>query len=210
VARMVVEGSDDPLAERLSVFWGDWDAVRTGEGEHLRLGPIDRLDLLDSGRLLVGSDRREPSVRPSHLELVLMSSDHMLAKFTDEYLERLRDTGSLLAGGPRAVTKAVLFPVRFLYTLVTGRIGLNDDSAGWWADEELPGGALAVEAIEWRNHGIPDTELAQQLLETDLATLHAECFEQYARQLDDLGEADRAGALAERAARVRVPSADAR
>jgi len=104
VQTLVMDKGSSPLSERLSVFWADWQTVRTGEGDHSRLGPVDRLDLLDSGRLLFGSDLREPSVRPSHEELVVMSADHILNKFTAAYLERLRDTRALLAGGPRAVT----------------------------------------------------------------------------------------------------------
>jgi predicted nucleotidyltransferase len=102
VQSLVVEKASSPLSERLSVFWADWHTVRTGEGVHSRLGPVDRLDLLDSGRLLLGSDLREPSVRPSHQELVVMSADHIVNKFTDAYLDGLRDTRTLLAGGPRA------------------------------------------------------------------------------------------------------------
>jgi predicted nucleotidyltransferase len=204
VQTLVVDRASSPLSERLSVFWADWDTVRTGEGAHSRLGPIDRLDLLDSGRLLLGSDRREPSIRPSHRELVVMSADHILNKFTDAYLERLRDARGLLAGGPRAVTKAILFPVRFMYTLRTGRIGLNDTSARWYAGEGLPGGALALKALEWRNDGLADAELAAQLLAADLDGIHGECFAAYANELEDLGEADRAVALVKRAASVQV------
>ena len=196
----VVARASSPLSERLSVFWGDWRAVRTGEGAHMRLGPIDRLDLLDSGRLLIGSDLREPSVRPSREELVVMSADHILAKFTDSYLERLRDTEALLAGGPRTVTKAILFPVRFMYTLATGRIGLNDSSARWYAAEGLPGGALATNALRWRGAGIEDDELAAQMLEAELDVLHGECFAAYSKQMEELGEDGRAAALTQRAA----------
>jgi hypothetical protein len=201
---LVVDKGSSPLSERLSVFWADWHTVRTGEGGHSRLGPVDRLDLLDSGRLLVGSDLREPSVRPSHRELVVMSADHILNKFTDPYLERLRDTWALLADGPRAVTKAILFPVRFMYTLRTSRIGLNDNSARWYAAEGLPGGALAMKALEWRNEGIADAELASQMLDGQLDAIHGECFAEYARELEDLGEASRARALTKRAASVHV------
>ena len=204
VQTLVVEEGSSPLSERLSVFWADWHTVRTGEGAHSRLGPVDRLDLLDSGRLLLGSDLREPSVRPSHEELVVMSADHILNKFTDAYLERLRDTRALLAGGPRAVTKAILFPVRFMYTLSTGRIGLNDNSAHWYAAEGLPGGALALKALEWRNDGIDDAELAGQMLDAELDAIHDECFAGYAKELEDLGEASRAAALANRAASVQL------
>jgi hypothetical protein len=204
VQSLVVEQGSSPLSERLSVFWADWHTVRTGEGAHSRLGPVDRLDLLDSGRLLLGSDQREPSVRPSHQELVVTSADHILNKFTDAYLDELRDTRALLAGGPRAITKAILFPVRFIYTLRTGRIGLNEDSARWYAAEGLPGSALALEALEWRNDGIADAELASQMLGAELDAIHGECFAGYAKELEDLGEASRAAALAERAASVQV------
>lgn len=210
VKSLVVEKATNPLSERLSVFWADWRAVRTGEGDHFRLGPVDRLDLLDSGRLLLGSDLRGPSVRPSQEDLVLMSSDLILTKFTEGYLEQLRDTEALVAGGPRPVTKAILFPVRFMYTLRTGRIGLNDDSARWYAAEGLPGSALGLKALEWRNDGISDIELGVQMVDADLATLHAECFAEYAKDLDGLGEASRAAALAERARCVHLITQDAR
>jgi hypothetical protein len=204
VQSIVVEKGSNPLSERLSVFWADWHTVRTGEGAHSRLGPVDRLDLLDSGRLLLGSDQREPSVRPSRQELVVMSADHILNKFTDAYLDGLRDTRALLAGGPRATTKAILFPVRFIYTLRTGRIGLNEDSARWYAAEGLPGGALVLQALEWRNHGIADAEAASQMLGAELNDIHGECFARYAKDLEDLGEASRAAALAKRAASVQL------
>ncbi len=55
VQELVVERASSPLSDRLSIFWGDWQAVRTGEGEHLRLGPVDRRDLLDCGHLLIGT-----------------------------------------------------------------------------------------------------------------------------------------------------------
>jgi hypothetical protein len=210
VRSLVLEKATNPLSERLSVFWADWHAVRTGTGDHFRLEPVDRLDLLDSGCLLLGSDLREPSVRPSQEELVLMSADLMLTKFTEGYFEQLRDAEALFAGGPRAVTKAILFPVRFMYTLRTGRIGLNDGSARWYAAEDLPGTALALAALEWRNDGINDLELAAQMVDADLATLHAECLAEYAKDLDSRGEAARAAALAERAECVHLVTQDAR
>jgi hypothetical protein len=211
VKRRVVARASSPLANRLSLFWGDWPAVRTGTGAGpSRLNSVDRLDLLDSGQLLVGSDLREPSVRPTRHELVVMSADFILAKFSAEYLERLADVESLLAGGVRAVTKAILFPVRFTYTARTGQIGLNDASAGWYAAEELPGSALALKALDWRNEDITDDELALRMLDADLATIHAECVAEYARELDALGETRRATVMTERAALIHVPAPDAR
>jgi predicted nucleotidyltransferase len=207
---VVEEKASNPLSGRLSVFWGDWRAVRTGDGDDFRLGPVDRLDLLESGKLLLGSDLREPSVRPSRGDLVSMSADLMLSKFTEAYLETLTDAAALVAEGPRAVTKAVLFPVRFMYTLGTGGIGLNEGSARWYAGEGLPGGTLALKALQWRTDGIGDAELAVQMLDAELATLHAECLTEYAKELDGLGETSRAAALAERSNYVHVAVTDGR
>jgi hypothetical protein len=209
VQRRVLKQATNQLSDRLSLFWADWRAVRTGEGQHFRLGPVDRLDLLDSGRLLLGSDLRGRSVRPSREELVLMSADLILTKFTEEYFEQLRATEALVAGGPRAATKAILFPVRFAFTLRTGQIGLNDGAARWYAAEGLPGSELALKALEWRNDGIGDADLAIQLLDAELATLHAECLAEYAEHLDGRGEAKRAAAMAERAGWVHLVSQDA-
>jgi len=206
VRSLVVAKASSPLAARLSLFWGDWSAVRSGSGDHCRLGPVDRLDLLASGRLLRGSDRREPSVRPSHRDLVLMSAEHMLGKFTDEYLEQLADADALLADGVRAATKAILFPVRFLYTLATGRIGLNDASARWYAAQGLPGAALALKALEWRNDGIANVDEAVQSLDAELLALHAECLEQYGRDLERIGDRGLAAAAVERNSNLRGAS----
>lgn len=208
VQERVVERASSPLSSRLSIFWGDWAAVRTGEGEHFRLGPVDRLDLLDCGRLLQGSDEREPSVRPSDDELVGMCAEFMLGKFTSAYLEELSATEALVASGPRAATKAVLFPVRFMFTLRNGGIGLNEESARWYADEELPGATLALKALEWRSEGIDDADHAVQMLDAELAILHAECLTEYAKHLEGLGEIARAAALAERAGHVQVAVPD--
>jgi predicted nucleotidyltransferase len=210
VQKMVVAKASSPLAERLSLFWGDWRAVTTGEGENLRLGPVDRLDLLDSGHLILGSDLREPSVRPTQHQLLLMSADFMLAKFSEEYLEGLGDTEALLAGRERAVTKAILFPVRFMYSMRAGGIGLNDRSALWYAAEGLPGGALALKALDWRSGGIRDVDLAARMLEAELVALHVECLNEYAAELDRLGEAARAAALAARVAAVDIAVGDRR
>ena len=208
VQQLVVERASNPLSDRLSIFWGDWRAVRIGEGEHFRLGPVDRLDLLESGQLLEGTDLREPSVRPTPEDLILMSADMILGKFTAGYLEGLSDSAALVASGPRALTKAVLFPVRFMYTLGTGGIGLNDGSARWYADEELPGATLALKALEWRNEGVDDAEAAVQMLDAELAILHAECLTEYAKHLEALGETARAAALAERIGHVQVAVPD--
>ena len=134
-----------PLHERLSVFWGT-PATLAGECEGGRFPPLDRLDLLESGRLLAGSDEARARVqRPSTEELVITGAefalDHLAAVRPasgddgdglgsiraggSEAFQQIRSPELLAAQGVRQVTKLVLFPVRFLYTAATGHVGTN-------------------------------------------------------------------------------------
>ncbi|TCK24278.1 hypothetical protein EV378_0050 [Pseudonocardia endophytica] len=178
--------SPSDLAERLSIFWSDPRGVRDGPGEHDRLPAIDRLDLLDSGVLLFGTDSREPAHRPTAAELVREGAEFACEKFDDAYLARLRRADLLVREGPRPVTKAVLFPIRFLYTLATGRIGRNDDAAAWYADHGAHP-ALAREATRWRTAGIDDGSAAAELLRQHLVGVHVEFFRRYAAEMADGG-----------------------
>jgi hypothetical protein len=62
VARSLRTGGS-ALHERLSVFWGTPSTLR-GQGRGGRFPPLDRLDLLDYGRLLTGRDARSGVARP--------------------------------------------------------------------------------------------------------------------------------------------------
>ena len=104
------------LAERLSIFYSDWP---TFDQPHswARLGPIDRLDLMRHGVLVHGIDhRRRFGRQPQRAELVAATA----AFLADKPLVR-QEPAVLVAQGPRPLTKAVLSPVRFLYTYATGR-----------------------------------------------------------------------------------------
>jgi hypothetical protein len=89
------------------------------------------------------------------------------------------------------VTKAVLFPVRFLYTLRTHRIGLNADAAGWYAEHGRHP-AVVAGAMRWREAGIIDPAAVTGLLAAELAGLYAEFVEAYAAELPDLARPLRA------------------
>ena len=92
-----------------------------------------------------------------------MCADLMLAKFTAELPRGAERHCSARGQRATSATKAVLFPVRFMYTLGTGGIGLNEGSARWYADEELPGASLALKALDWRSEGIDDADNAVQM-----------------------------------------------
>ncbi|HEY1971583.1 MAG TPA: hypothetical protein VGH89_26755 [Pseudonocardia sp.] len=179
---LVLERSPGELARRLSLFWTDWDGVRHGPGRHDRLPAVDRLDLISSGRLLYGEDHRGGATPPEPDALIRDGAEFAAARFDPAYLAGLRRPAELVAAGARAASKAVLFPVRLLYTLHTGQIGLNDAAAGWYAEH----GAhrpLSAEATRWRADGITDPEGATTLLRTHLAGLYRELFTEYRHAL---------------------------
>src|ERR1700733_1477566 len=64
-----VRAGGSPLHQRLSVFWGTPSTLR-GTASGGRFPPLDRLDLLEYGRLLAGAaarDRRAPPGRSGRL-----------------------------------------------------------------------------------------------------------------------------------------------
>jgi len=73
VARSVKAGGS-ALDERLSVFWGT-PATLQGQRPGGRFPPLDRLDLLEYGRLLTGTDVRSAVARPSHAELLVAGAE---------------------------------------------------------------------------------------------------------------------------------------
>jgi hypothetical protein len=150
-----------PLARRLSLFWTDRAGLRSGAG-HGRLGAVDRLDLLEHGRLLTGTDVREDAQRPSDADVAAETAAFAVARLDPAYVRGLRDPAQLYGRGVREMTKAVLFPVRWRYTLATGRIGPVDDAVAWFRAVGEPDGAvaLAVAAAGWRHDGLPETRRA--------------------------------------------------
>jgi hypothetical protein len=173
----VVEGVADrtrerlgtDMAERLSVSYGDWP---TFDQPHpwARLGAIDRLDLIHHGVLVCGIDHRRRFGRePQRAELVATTAAFLANKPLAP-----QEPAALVAQGPRALTKAVLSPVRFLYTYATGRAGSNADAARWYSDSRRPAAPLVRAALRWRTGVVPRAE-AVALVDAHLAGLQSEC-----------------------------------
>jgi hypothetical protein len=77
------------------------------------------------------------------------------------------------------VTKLVLFPVRFMFTAATGRVGINDEAVSWYlAAAEVPAKSLVRAALVWRAAAPEDRSAATALLREQLVPL-------YLRYIDD-------------------------
>jgi predicted nucleotidyltransferase len=157
------------LADRLSIFYGDWQTFDRPTAA-ARLGAIDRLDLMQHGVLVQGVDHRDAAGRvPDREELVAAT-----AAFLAEKPLARRDPAELVSAGPRLLTKAVLFPVRFLYTYATGRAGSNEEAGQWYCESQRPAADLVRGALGWRGGVVPREE-ATALVTAYLPALQAEC-----------------------------------
>lgn len=147
---------DDAVA-RVSIFWSDWSSLRSGAGRG-RFPAVDRLDLAEHGRWRLGPDRRAEIAVPTARALTLETARFALSRLASpSTLALLRDPDHGPALGVVEITKTVLFPVRFMYTIETGRAGGAADAVAWYlgAHPTRPGAALAADALRWRERGLP-------------------------------------------------------
>jgi hypothetical protein len=205
-----VRAGGSALHERLSVFWGT-PSILQGRASGGRFPPLDRLDLIEHGRLLAGTDARDGVARPGQDELLVAGAQFALGYLGGDpgLPERLRGlarsgprggdpvaeirTPSLLvSGGPRRVTKAVLFPVRFLFTAATGRVGTNALAAEHYlTDPHAPAADLVAAALAWRREQPGDGAAA--LLSRELIPLYVHYVDDHIARLDGAGSHRLAG-----------------
>jgi hypothetical protein len=219
VIRVVAKKSKgSALHERLSVFWGTPATLR-GELEGGRFPALDRLDLIENGRLLAGTDDARVGLpRPGERELIVTGAKfalgylagvrrpaggaaRILASFRPagkDAVEEIRSPDLLIARGVRRLTKLVLFPVRFLYTAATGRVGTNDAAAAHYlSDGNAPSGTLVAAALAWRTGQPTDEAAAAALLRAQLVPLYLHYIADHITRLDSLGELELAKAFRE-------------
>jgi hypothetical protein len=169
-----------------------------GEATGGRFPPLDWLDLLQYGRLLLGQDMREALPAPTARALLVAGADFALqALATPEVTAELRDPALLLHAGVRPLTKTVLFPVRFLYTARTGQMGRNEAAVTHFtATETGPVADLALRGFAWREEPPdPNDPSVLAILERGLLPLYRLFVDEYAVRLGQEGELDRARAF---------------
>ncbi|WP_206792833.1 hypothetical protein [Amycolatopsis sp. MtRt-6] len=155
-----------PLHRKLSVFWASLPALREGRDDG-RFPALDRLQLADDGRVLAGEDVRAEVARPEAAELLLESAGFAIAVLaTDEVTAEFTSPKRLLVDKVW-FTKAVLFPVRFLYsgTTSTGRAANNDEAIEWYLTrEDAPAASLVRLAQQVRaGHPLEPAEVEPEL-----------------------------------------------
>ena len=187
-----IKASGAPLADRLSVFWGSM-ATLSGEAPGGRFPPLDRLDLIQYGRLLAGRDVREQLPSPSLKDLVVVGAEfalRLLSKPDD--VAKLKDSEALAAGDLIKLTKTVLFPVRFFFTAGAGKVGMNDLAVEYFAATITgPAAELALRTLKWREAPPePGDPATRKVLEDGLIPLYRVFIDDYEPRLRDYGRAD--------------------
>jgi hypothetical protein len=187
-----VAASGAPLGERLSLFWGS-AATMTGSAAGGRFPPADLLDLHRHGRLLAGSDVRSEFRVPSLRDLIVAGAGFAYRILSGaESTAYLADPGKLARAPVRTLTKLTLYPVRFLYTARTGRVGINDEAVPHLlASTRGPAAELAREALQWRYSPPPPADRSLvAVLQRGIRPLYRMFIEDYEIRLSGYGEVD--------------------
>ena len=216
--------SGGPLCERLSVFWGTLNTLG-GRREGGRFPALDRLDLLENGRLLVGADVRSGLPRPSARELIVAGAEFAVEFLAggrwaasggqsglgsmqaarEDAVDEIRRPEMLIAAGLRRLTKLVLFPVRFVFTAATGRVGTNAVAAEWYlARHAAPSKRLVGAALAWRMAEPSDHDEVADLLRQDMVPLYLYYIDDHIARLNALGKVELARAFMEWRARLKA------
>jgi hypothetical protein len=201
-----VRAGGSALHGRLSVFWGT-PATLAGQTRGGRFPPLDRLDLLEYGRLLTGQDARQEAARPDRTELLVAGAEFALSSLAgdpslpdrlrgwsrlrvhpDSAGAEIRSPSLLVSRGPRRVTKVVLFPVRFLFTADTGRVGTNHLAAEHYlAGTHTPAAELVTAALGWRREPPADDEATVALVGRDIVPLYVQYIDDHVARLRAAG-----------------------
>lgn len=195
------------LASRLSIFHAPWP-LDGAPAPPSRFPAIDRLDLLEHGRLVFGDDRRHAFATPPTVEEIRKEAVSFSLSRSDPDVVADLDVA---AAGVRGTTKAILAPVRLWWLVEHGRVVGNDEAvAGYLGGADLPRGNLVAAALAWRREGrIEDVEGAQRLVDESALDLYAQVLARVAAR-DGLPGAAELAALADRFDRARIRDSSGR
>ncbi|MCC6887501.1 MAG: nucleotidyltransferase domain-containing protein [Hyphomicrobiales bacterium] len=119
------------LASKVSLFWTD-RSFEIG-----RFPPLDRIDYIDHGAPLFERERIVPT-RPGLGEI----RGYLCGKPFENWAQAATQFAALDTLEPRShkpYVRTLLYPARFIYSYMTGRIGSSDAAVEWLNNRRLPG-----------------------------------------------------------------------
>jgi hypothetical protein len=116
---------------KVSIFWADRD-FSLG-----RFPPLDRVDYLDHAIVLMEREPVQPT-RPTLAEIRLYLRGSPFANWVD-LARSFAVAKSLEPKERKAYLRTLLYPARFCYSWITGRIGSNDDGVAFLCEKRIAG-----------------------------------------------------------------------
>jgi hypothetical protein len=116
---------------KVSIFWAD---------RHFTLGrfpPLDRVDYLDYAVALIEREHLRPP-RPALKEIRQYLSGSNFTSWADR-ARSFAGAETLEPTDHKMYLRTILYPARFCYSWMTGRIGSNDDAVTFLNERPLPG-----------------------------------------------------------------------
>jgi len=131
-------------SSKVSVFWSDRDFSRG------RFPPLDRIDYLDHSIPLTERERVLPP-RPTLEEVRRYLRGAPLADWATN-ARRFTSARTLAQEDHKAYLRTLLYPGRFCYSWLTGRIGSNDDAVAFLGERPVAGldVSLIARALRYR------------------------------------------------------------
>jgi hypothetical protein len=116
---------------KLSVFWTD-RSFSAG-----RFPPLDRVDTIDHAIALIEREHVRPA-RPTLKEIQDYLGGAPFAGWAEQ-ARRFANAEMLEPKDRKAYLRTLLYPARFCFSWLTGRMGSNDQAVAFLADARLPG-----------------------------------------------------------------------
>ena len=116
---------------KLSVFWTD-RSFSAG-----RFPPLDRVDTIDHAIALIEREHVRPA-RPTLQEIQDYLGGAPFAGWAEQ-ARRFANAETLEPKDRKAYLRTLLYPARFCFSWLTGRMGSNDQAVAFLADARLPG-----------------------------------------------------------------------
>ncbi|MCC6888814.1 MAG: nucleotidyltransferase domain-containing protein [Hyphomicrobiales bacterium] len=129
--RMQAAAISETLARKTSIFWTDRSCAKG------RFPPLDRTDFIDYGIPLIERERVSPR-RPALDEIRRYLCGSPFESWS-ESASRFAGLATLEPTAHKPYLRAHLYPARFLYSFMTGRMGSNDQAVAWLHDHAPPG-----------------------------------------------------------------------
>jgi hypothetical protein len=155
----LVKQKHPTINNKISVFWGTIDSINKSSDSG-RYPPFDRLDLIDHAQLIKGKEIRNQLIKPSQIELEMGCCEFALQYLSSPArLAMFNHGSSLLNQGTTPLTKAILFPARFIYLARSNQLSTNEASAQYYVNNFSGNDALLVEkGYEWRMGNMPESQ----------------------------------------------------